>query len=157
MNASARSTRLGDNEFFIRLHSSSVQYHCFANSIEVKSKWIQALCGERTRIAALIPSTANQNILNNAHVVGEARIAAFTAYYGHIDYYGFLYRKRKLTNRWLREFILLVDSEVHYYASVHDPVDQPTGLSHKESHTIRAMKTRLSSPLAPASRFGSLG
>lgn len=59
--------------------------------------------------------------------------------------YGYLYRKRKLTNRWMREFVLLVDSEVHYYASVNDPPDQPAGTFYVATNSGKAFHVKQSS------------
>jgi hypothetical protein len=70
------------------------------------------------------------------------RIAAFVAFYGHVDYYGFLYRKRKRTNRWLREFLILVDSELHYFASANDDVAAPFGTIYVRRGTVAAAQQR---------------
>lgn len=59
--------------------------------------------------------------------------------------YGYLYRKRKLTNRWMREFVLLVDSEVHYYTTANDPVDQPAGTFYIATNSGKAFHVKQSS------------
>jgi hypothetical protein len=143
VNASTdRRTKIGANEFFIRLHSSSVQFDCYADSNEEKEKWLQALCGDR--IGSMMPSAQP----SSSSTIGAGRVAAFASYYGHIDYYGFLYRKRKLTSRWLREFVCLVDSEVHYYSSVSDPVDQPAGTFYIATNSGKAFHVKQSSKRA---------
>lgn len=95
---------LGANQFFIRLHSSSVQFDVWAANADEKSKWIQALGGDRlaamnassqpTGIAAAAASAhaymgGSPNVLGTQSLSASAvRIAAFASYYGHIDYYG---------------------------------------------------------------------
>lgn len=86
VNASERRTRPGANEFFIRLHSSSVQFDCWADSASEKAKWIQALSGERLGAAHhLSPSSSSSAAAGRSEVVNAGRIAAFTEYYGHLD------------------------------------------------------------------------
>lgn len=164
VNASERRVRRGANEFFIRLHSSSVQFDCWAASAEEKAKWIVALCGDRfISPAAASAGQANeeQSVTTSSSTDGSrastssltatiipSRVAAFAAYYGKLDYYGFLYRRRKLTNRWNREFVCLVDSEVHYYTSLQDPVDQPSGTFYIATNSGKAFHVKQSSKRA---------
>jgi hypothetical protein len=77
VNASERRQRQGENEFFIRLHSSSVQFDCWADSAAEKAKWLQALSGERLGMA--------QPSANQRDQITPGRIAAFAEYYGHLD------------------------------------------------------------------------
>lgn len=156
VSASSCDRPLGANQFFIRLHSSSVQFDCWADCAEEKEKWIQALSGDALSsshagdVLGLSSSSAISASAASASAAASpsataARIAAFAQYYGHIDYYGYLYRKRKLTNRWLRAWVVLVDSEIHYYASPADACDEPRGTLYISTNSGRAFAVKQSS------------
>jgi hypothetical protein len=154
-----RHLQLGANQFSIQLHNSSVVLDVWAESGEEKAKWLQALSAESLAAAyaegqmALSPGGAAsvaQAALASSTLphASPVRIAAFVSYYGHIDYYGFLYRRRKLTNRWVRAWVLLVDSEIHYYDSPLDSCDAPAGTLYICTHSGRPFAVSQSSKRA---------
>jgi hypothetical protein len=91
----------GANQFFIRLYSSSVLFDVWADSAAEKQKWLQAIGGDALAAAVQAHGAAGSSSISSSssHLttspasvhhggVSAARIAAFAAYYGHIDYYG---------------------------------------------------------------------
>lgn len=54
-------------------------------------------------------------------------IYSFVQYYGRVDCFGFLFRKRKYSQRWVKQFFVLIDSEIHYYQSPSSAPDNPEG------------------------------
>jgi len=148
VNASSNSSAAaaGNNingkkhEFFIRLHSSTVQFDCWAANEEDKNKWLAALSAGSNHIGLLSSSSPSSSSSPLA-----SYIASFSSYYGHLDYYGWLYRKRKRTNRWQREFVLLVDSEMHWYTAPTAQVDAPKGTLYIATYSGKAFEVKQSS------------
>lgn len=132
-----------DKQFSIRLFASTVQFDCCAASVEDKTKWVHALSAG---LAPLSPTSLLAST-SDAHPL-LSRLAPFCAYFSRIDFCGWLLRKRKRTNRWLRQFVVLVDSECHYYESLADPVDKPAGTLYIATPSGKAFSVKQSSKRA---------
>ena len=100
-----------------------------ANSVE-RDRWAHAILP-----TAAFPSTAANAIpaipatlssAASASSTASYSLAPFLSHFGPIDYAGFLYRRRRYSSRWLRQFGVLVGSDLRMYDS---PLSSPADSS----------------------------
>ena len=93
-----------------------------ANSVE-RDRWAHAVLPAAALTASATVSTATPPLSSAAMPASGYSLVPFLSHFGPIDHTGFLYRRRRYSSRWLRQFGVLVGSDLHLYNS---PLSSPT-------------------------------
>ena len=96
-----------------------------ANSVE-RDHWAHAMLpASAFHSAAPSSTTPSTTSATPPHASGYS-LAPFLSHFGSIDHAGFVHRRRRYSSRWLRQFSVLVGSELHMYDS---PTSSPSDSS----------------------------
>jgi len=120
--------------FTLRVKASSRSFRFCAPNMVTRDSWITAIVGrdEKNDRASTLMKKGDLN-------------APFVAHFGHITKSGFLEKKTRYTSRWIKEWFVLVDSELHYYNTNYDPPHAPRGTIYICYHSGKSFPISLSS------------
>ena len=91
-----------------------------ANSVE-RDRWAHAILPPEALPTAAATAAAAPNS-SSSLPASEYSLAPFLSHFGPIDFAGFLHRRRRYSSRWLRQFAVLVGSDLYMYDS---PLSSP--------------------------------
>jgi len=124
--------------------SGQVPFQLCARDKNERDGWMKAILGERygkpfVSVKDTFPSAESSRPPSSSSASPASAASAssipffllpFVSHFGHIDYWGWLSRKKRFKFGWSREFFVLVGPELHYYLSTSMSPSVPKGTAY---------------------------